>query len=401
MSRWYSLLGQKSAGNPGGNLHDMASKRDYYDILGVPRAASKEDVKKAFRQLARKYHPDVSKEPDAEARFKEINEAYSVLSDDEQRARYDRFGHAGVDDSIGFTGGFPGFEEIFADFFGGFRTTTRRARRRRGRDLQTSVTIDFEEAVFGVKKEIEITRQETCPVCGGSGAEPGTSPRRCPECNGVGEVQQVRQTLLGSMIYANTCPRCQGRGEVIDTPCRHCNGSGRARVTRRLHVTIPPGIDDGMQVRLTGEGEPGDPSVRSGDLYVDVRVRPHPFFQRRNHDLMLELSINVAQAALGDKIKVPTLDGEQELIIPAGTQSGKVMRMRGLGVPRLRSDGSSAGRGDQLVIIEVATPTNLTEEQRRLFEELSRTLGHEVTPQKAEEKGLLARILDWLGGEQR
>lgn len=376
----------------------MATKRDYYETLGVPRGATKEEIKKAFRQLARKYHPDVSKEPDAEVRFKEINEAYSVLNDDQQRARYDRFGHSGIDDSFGFAGGFPDIEDIFADFFGGFRTTRGRTRRRRGRDIQHSLTIDFEEAVFGVEKEIEITRQEVCPVCSGSGAEPGTSPRRCPECNGAGEVQQVRQTLLGSMIYTNTCPRCQGRGEVVDTPCRHCMGSGRARVTRRLKVNIPPGIDDGMQVLLAGEGEPGDPGVRGGDLYVNVKVRPHPYFRRRNHDIVLELPINVAQAALGDRIQVPTVEGEQELIIPAGTQSGKVLRMRGLGVPRLRRDGSSSGRGDQIVVIEVAIPTNLTEAQRRIFEELGQTLGRKVTPQKAEDKGLLNRVLDWLSG---
>lgn len=375
----------------------MAPKRDYYEVLGVPRTASKEEIKKAFRALARKYHPDVNKEPDAEARFKEINEAYSVLSDDDQRARYDRFGHVAVDESVGFSG-FPGFEEIFADFFGGFRTTTQRARRRRGRDLSYSLTIDFEEAVFGVQKEIEITREETCPICAGSGAEPGTSPRRCPECNGVGEVQQVRQTLLGSMIYTNVCPRCQGRGEVVDTPCRHCRGTGRARVSRRLKVSIPPGIDDGMQVLLNGQGEPGDPGTRSGDLYVQVNVRPHPYFRRRNHDILLELTINVAQAALGDKVKVPTVEGEQELVIPAGTQSGKVLRMPGLGVPRLRRDGTSAGRGDQLVVVDVEIPTKLTDQQRRLLEELGETLGNKVVPQKAE-KGFLERVRDWLSGE--
>ena len=364
----------------------MAPKRDYYEVLGVPRTASKEEIKKAFRALARKYHPDVNKEPDAEARFKEINEAYSVLSDDDQRARYDRFGHVAVDESVGFSG-FPGFEEIFADFFGGFRTTTQRARRRRGRDLSYSLTIDFEEAVFGVQKEIEITREETCPICAGSGAEPGTSPRRCPECNGV-----------GSMIYTNVCPRCQGRGEVVDTPCRHCRGTGRARVSRRLKVSIPPGIDDGMQVLLNGQGEPGDPGTRSGDLYVQVNVRPHPYFRRRNHDILLELTINVAQAALGDKVKVPTVEGEQELVIPAGTQSGKVLRMPGLGVPRLRRDGTSAGRGDQLVVVDVEIPTKLTDQQRRLLEELGETLGNKVVPQKAE-KGFLERVRDWLSGE--
>jgi molecular chaperone DnaJ len=373
------------------------AKRDYYEVLGVSHGASQEEIKKAFRRLARKYHPDVSDERDAEVRFKEINEAYSVLSDAERRARYDRFGHSGIDESVGF-GGFPDFEEIFADFFGGFRTA-RRPRRRRGRDLRYDLAIDFEEAIFGAEKEIEVTREERCPECGGSGAEPGTSPRRCSECNGVGEVQQVRQSLLGSMLYTTQCPRCRGRGEVIDTPCRHCRGRGVARVTRRLSVSIPAGIDDGMQVLLNGQGEPGDSGMRNGDLYVRVRVRSHSFFRRRNNDIVLELDINVAQAALGDKITVPTVDGEAELIIPAGAQTGKVFRLRGKGVPRLRRDGSSSGRGDQLVVIQVSIPSDLTDEQRGLFEQLAHTLGREVIPQQGEGKGFLERVLDWLGGE--
>jgi molecular chaperone DnaJ len=378
-----------------------ARKRDYYEVLGVPRTASQEEIKKAFRQLARQYHPDVNKEPNAEERFKEINEAYSVLNDEAKRARYDQFGHRGVDagdGGFGGMGGFPDFEEIFADFFG-FGRSRGHTRSRRGRDLRYDLTIEFEEAVFGAEREIELDRMERCPICNGSGAEPGTTPRRCPDCGGSGQVRQVRQSPLGSMLYTNQCARCQGRGEVVDTPCRHCKGSGKARVNRRLTVSIPSGIDDGMQIRLSGQGEAGDNGMVNGDLYVHVRVRQHQFFRRRNDDIVLEIPINVAQATLGDKIRVPTVDGEEELAIPAGTQAGKVFRLRGKGVPRLRRDGSTAGRGDQLVVVQVAIPTKVTPEQRELFEKLASTLGSEVTPQKIEGKGFFERVWDWLSGE--
>lgn len=382
-------------------------KRDYYEVLGVSRSATDAELKKAFRRLARQYHPDVSKEPNAELRFKEINEAYSVLSDPKKRARYDRFGHRGVGvdpgDFSGGMSGFPDIEEIFADFFGGGFTTARggATRRRRGRDLHYDLTIDFEDSIFGVEKEIEIDRLEHCPVCSGSGAEPGTSPRRCPECNGMGQVRQARQTLFGSMLYTTQCPRCQGRGEIVDTPCRNCNGSGKAKVKRTIKVKVPPGIDDGMQIRLSNQGEPGDPGMGNGDLNVHVRVRPHQFFRRRNEDIVLELSINVAQAVLGDKIMVPTVDGDVELAIPDGTQAGRVFRMRGKGVPRLRRDGSTSGRGDQLVVVQVAIPTKLSAEQRELFEQLADTMGSEVVPQKNENKGFFDRVWDWLSGEHQ
>ncbi|MBN1286138.1 MAG: molecular chaperone DnaJ [Anaerolineae bacterium] len=380
-----------------------AQKRDYYEILGVGRGATKEELKKAFHRLARQYHPDVSQEPDAEARFKEINEAYSVLNDPDKRARYDRFGHRGIGvDPGGFGGmsGFPDFEEIFADFFGGFTNVRDTSRRRRGRDLHLDLTIDFEESVFGAEKEVEINRLEHCPVCSGSGAEPGTSARRCAECNGTGQVRQVRQSLFGSMLYTTQCPRCQGRGEVVDTPCKHCNGSGKAQVRRTIKVKVPPGIDDGMQIRLSNQGEPGDSGMANGDLNVNVHVRPHQFFRRRHDDIIVEISINIAQAALGDKIMVPTVDGDMELSIPNGTQAGKVFRLRGKGVPHLRRDGSTSGRGDQLVVVQVAVPTRLTAEQRELFERLAATMGSEVITQKNENKGFFERVWDWLSGEQ-
>lgn len=380
--------------------------RDYYDVLGVPRNASNEDIKRAFRRLARQYHPDVSTEADAEERFKEINEAYRVLSDDDKRTAYDRFGHAGVNGgAAGFGGfggatGFPGFDEIFEEFFGGFGGASRRRQRRgpaQGRDQRYDLTIDFNQAVFGAEIDIEVTRRDTCPVCKGRGAAPGTQPRRCPDCNGTGQLRQVRQTFLGSMVNIVDCGRCGGTGEVIDTPCRECGGTGAVQRTRKLTVTIPPGVDDGTQIRLANEGEPGLRGGPPGDLYVVLTVTPHEFFKRRNSDILLEVSINIAQAALGDMITVPTVDGDEEIQVPAGTQSGKVIRMRGKGVPRLRRDGTTSGRGDQLLILTVETPTKLTKEQRELFEQLGKTLGREVVPQKSG-RGFMDRVADFFSG---
>ncbi len=363
----------------------MGTKRDYYEILGVPRNASQKEIKKAYRRLARQYHPDVNDSPDAEERFKEINEAYEVLSDPEKRAQYDRYGHAGPP-GLGFE--FRDPFEIFREVFGfDFGFGPRRAYRqpRRGADIHQHLTISFREAAFGCEKEIEVSHYEVCPECGGSGAEPGTSPIRCPQCNGTGEVRRVRQSILGSLITVTTCPRCGGTGEVITTPCHRCGGSGRVKMKRKLSVEIPAGVEDGMQIRLAGQGEPGENGGPPGDLYVTLSVEEHPYFRRHNNDIVLELAINVAQAALGDEVMVPTLDGEEKLIIPAGTQTGEVFRLRGKGVPYLRRNG----RGDQLVVVQVRTPTNLTKEQRRLFKELAKTLGKEVIPQ---EKGFLERV---------
>lgn len=383
--------------------------RDYYEILGVNRNASKDDLKKAFRRLARQYHPDVSQEPDAEARFKEINEAYQVLSNDDQRAAYDRFGHAGVNGagfSSGFSGGFPGIDEIFEEIFGGafggfsgFGTSSRRRRGpRAGRDLRYDLTIDFEQAVFGADIDIEVNRRESCPVCSGSGAEPGTILRACMECGGSGQVRRSQQAGFFNMVNVMECPRCKGKGEIIETPCHECRGTGTLTKTRTLTVKIPPGVDDGMQIRLAGEGEPSpDAGGVNGDLYVVLHVKPHEFFKRRNNDLILEVSINVAQATLGDTVFIPTIDGEDELVIPSGTQSGTVIKLRDKGVPKLRRDGSSVGRGDQLVILTVDIPTRLNKEQRQLFEELSRTLGSEISPHKSG-RGFLDRVADFLGG---
>jgi len=378
----------------------MNGKRDYYEILGVGRNVSQDEIKRAYRRLARQYHPDVNPgDKAAEERFKEINEAYEVLSDAEKRARYDRFGHAGLQGSgfgdftgFGGFGPFGGIDEIFESFFGAARPrAAARHAPRRGADLRYDLTITFEEAVFGCEKELEIPRYETCPHCRGSGAEPGTTPTRCPQCNGTGEVRRVQQSILGSFVNVTTCPRCRGEGEIVTTPCSECRGQKRVRVTRRLTVKIPPGVDTGTQIRLASEGEAGIYGGPAGNLYVVLNVQPHQYFRRQDNDIIVELAINVAQAALGDKIKVPTLDGEEELVIPAGTQTGKVFRLRGKGVPYLRRNG----RGDQLVIVQVSIPAKLTSEQKKLFKELSKTLGREVIPQ--EEKGLLNHLREVLG----
>jgi molecular chaperone DnaJ len=372
----------------------MSSKRDYYEVLGVGRTASAEEIKKAYRQLARKYHPDVSQENNAEARFKEINEAYEVLSDQQKRATYDRFGHAGTQGFGGFEG-FGGFRdpfEIFEEFFGasfgmGGRSRTRRGPRR-GADLRYDLEIKFEEAIFGAEKEIEVPRQQTCPRCHGNGAEPGTSPIRCPDCNGTGEVRRQ----AGFFVNITTCPRCQGEGEVVTTPCTQCRGRKRVVDTRRLSLKIPAGVDDGTQIRLAGEGEDGVSGGPAGNLYVVLRVKAHRYFRRMDHNIHLELAINVAQAALGDEVEVPTVDGETEkLVIPAGIQTGENIRMRGKGVPYLRRDG----RGDQIVTIQVLTPTNLTEMQRELLLELGKTLDKEVVPQR--ERSFFDRVREALG----
>ena len=358
----------------------MASKRDYYEILGVNRSASPDEIKKAYRGLARQYHPDVCELPDAEDRFKEINEAYEVLADTDKRSVYDRLGHAGL--SGGNFGGFDfgGFRDpfdIFTEVFGrgfGFGTTTSRGPRR-GTDLRYDLSLTFEEAVFGCEKEIEVTRHETCPKCNGSRAEAGTSPVRCSECNGTGQVRKMQRSILGSFVSVTTCPTCQGEGETIPIPCKNCNGRGHVYATRTLSVTIPAGVDHGTQVRLAGEGEIGERGGPRGNLYVVLSVEPHPVFQRRGNDVLVELQVNVAQAALGAKVKVPTLEEEEEEIsIPAGTQSGKVIRLRNKGIPHLRRDG----RGDQLVLVRVATPTKLTQEQKQLLRELGETLDPET-----------------------
>lgn len=371
----------------------MEEKPDYYDSLGVGRKASPNELKNAYRQLAKEYHPDVNSEPGAEERFKEINEAYAVLSDDERRAAYDRFGHAGLK---GMPTDFDfGFSDIFEEFFGfGMGGRRRRNAPRRGADLRYDMKLDFEEAVFGVEKQIEFSRKDTCSRCKGSGAEPGTTPVRCPTCDGSGEVRQVRQSFLGSVVNVTACPNCGGRGEIVSSPCQNCRGGGIEQLRVERTISIPPGVNDGTQIRVGGEGEPGPNHGPRGDLYVVVRVNNHRFYRRRNDDILLDLSINLTQAALGSEIDVPTLDGDSKLRIPSGTQPGRIFRMRGKGVPHLQSNG----RGDQLVVISIDIPKSLTSEQRELFEQLSETLGSEVIPQDRrffdDLKDLISGIVD-------
>jgi molecular chaperone DnaJ len=380
----------------------MASrKRDYYEVLGVAKGAGADDIKKAYRKLARQHHPDVNKAPDAEAKFKELSEAYEVLSDDDKRAAYDRYGHAAVDGSApggtgGFSGDFTGFGglgDIFEEFFGfggqrGGSASTSRRTPRRGADLRFDMTITFDEAAFGLEREIDVARYEACPRCTGKGAEPGTTPNRCSTCNGTGEVRRVQQSILGSFVNVTTCPTCRGEGETISMPCSQCRGNKKIRVSRRLNVKVPPGVDTGTQIRLANEGELGEFGGPPGNLYVVLNVTPHKFFRRREDDVVMEVQVNVAQAALGDEIVVPTLDGDEKISIPGGTQTGRVITIKGKGIPHLRRQG----RGDQLVVVQVAVPTNLTADQRKLFGELAKTLGKEVIPQS--EKGFIDKLKD-------
>lgn len=368
------------------------AQRDYYEVLGVSRSATQDELKAAFRRLARQYHPDVNDSPDAEERFKEINEAFAVLSDEQRRGAYDRYGHEGVRGPNGmpnFTVDFSDFADIFGDLFGfgGFGRTSQRARNapRRGADLQYRLDLTFEEAVFGVEKEIEITRDELCATCNGSGAEPGTSPVRCSTCNGSGEVRRTRQTILGSMVQVTTCPACNGQGEIISTPCHTCKGRGLERRNRKKVISVPAGVDSGTQIRLAGEGQPGVYGGPNGNLFIAIKVKAHKYFHRREYDVLLDLNVNIAQATLGADVEIPTVDGPTMLKIPNGTQPGKILRLRGKGIPKLRGNG----RGDQLVVINVEVPINVDNDQRQLFEQLAESLGSEVRPQ---ERG----FLDWL-----
>lgn len=366
---------------------------DYYETLGVARGASQDEIKQAFRKLARQYHPDVSKEPNAEERFKEMNEAYSVLSDEQKRAQYDRYGR--VDNNMGGAQDMNvNFNDIFEELFGfggGRGGGSRRNAPRRGRDLQMGVELTFEEAVFGVEREIQFEREEPCATCRGSGAEPGSTPRTCDTCNGRGEVRQVRQTFIVQMVETVTCPKCQGRGQIIEKLCHTCAGRGLERKKVNKKVSVPAGVDNGMQIRLPGEGGPGTNGGPNGNLFLVVDVKPHEYFKRREDDILLDLDINIAQAVLGADIEVPSMDGPEKLTIPAGTQPGKMFKLRGKGVPRIRQ----SGRGDQRVIINVAIPTKLNSEQRELFEKLASTLG--TTP-KPQQKGFLDWLNEALGG---
>ena len=350
----------------------MAIKRDYYEILGISRDAAEGEIKKAFRKLAFKHHPDHNHDEGASERFKELNEAYEVLSDADKRAAYDRFGHDGAEGFFtqGFENfGFGGFGDVFDAFFGGATTTTRRAQRR-GADLQTGLTVTFEEAAFGCQKEVAISRTESCSMCQSTGSKPGSQPSRCPSCNGNGQVRRVQQSIFGRFTNITTCPQCHGEGKVITKPCPQCRGKGKEKLKRSLAVEIPAGVDEGTQIRLSGEGDVGEKGGTSGALYITVSVLPHQFFKRDDDNVLYELPVNFAQAALGVEIAVPTLYGEVKLKVSAGSQTGKVFYFRGKGISHLHR----GGRGDQLVRLILVTPEKLTKEQRRLFNELARSL---------------------------
>ncbi len=350
----------------------MTTKRDYYEVLGVARNATEEEIKSAFRKLAFKYHPDHNRSDGAEDSFKEINEAYEVLSDPDKRANYDRFGHGGAEGYFGR--GFEGFDfgglgDIFDAFFGGATTATRQAPQR-GADLRYTMTLTFEEAAFGSEKELTIPRVENCTLCYGVGAKPGSQPSRCPTCGGTGQVRRVQQNIFGRFTNIVACPQCHGEGRIIKDPCPQCHGTGREKHQRTLPVKVPAGVDDGSQMRLTGEGEAGERGGSPGNLYITFSVKPHEFFVRQNDDILYDLQLNFAQAALGTEIEIPTLGGKTKLKIPAGSQTGKVLRLKGQGVAHL----NQSGRGDQLVNLVVVTPEKLTKEQRELFEKLAQTM---------------------------
>jgi molecular chaperone DnaJ len=352
-------------------------------ILGVERTATDAEIKRAFRKLAQQWHPDVNTDPAAQEQFKEINEAYQVLSDPDRRSRYDTFGRAGVDGGAGGSGagfeGFGGFSDIFDAFFGGGAGagSARRGRPQPGADLRYDLRISFEEAVRGTEKEIEFTVLQACETCGGNGAKPGTEPITCPQCNGRGEVRSVRQTMLGQMVNVSACPRCHGEGKIVETPCETCRGDGRTERKRTLRVTIPPGIDEGHQIRLSNEGEVGPRGGPAGSLYVAVHVQPHPSLTREGTELFYDAAISIAQAALGTRITVPTVEGEEEVEIKAGTQPNTEIRLRGKGVPHLRRAGQ---RGDLHVMVDVIVPTKLSKKARELLaayaEESGETVGH-------------------------
>lgn len=375
------------------------AKRDYYEILGVPKDASEDEIKKAYRKAAHKYHPDVNKDdPQAVEKFKEATEAYQVLSDPQKRAQYDQMGHAAFDQQ-GFDFGqgfdfsnFGGLDDILDMMFGG-GFGGRRSRHRgpeRGADISYQMEVDFYDAVFGRSVELELPRTETCDVCHGTGAEPGSSPKTCPDCHGTGQVQYAQNTPFGRIMTARTCSRCGGTGSFIERPCRQCGGGGSVRRNRRVTIKVPAGVNDGSLLRLAGEGEAGQRGGPPGDLYVFIRIRPHRRFIREGLDLICNETISFPKAALGGTIKVETLDGDvQDLTVPAGTQTGTVLRIKGRGVPRL----GGSHRGDLLVRTTVETPRKLSTKQRELLRALAESMGEEV----AEEKGFLGKVRDVFG----
>ncbi|MBY7663659.1 molecular chaperone DnaJ [Staphylococcus agnetis] len=371
------------------------AKRDYYEVLGVSKSASKDEIKKAYRKLSKKYHPDINKEEGSDAKFKEISEAYEVLSDEQKRQRYDQFGHAGAQDDFGqgfggqdFSGfGGSGFEDIFNSFFGGQRQRDPNAPRK-GDDLQYTMTITFEEAVFGTKKEISIRKEVTCHTCNGNGAKPGTKKKTCSYCKGSGHVSVEQNTILGRVRTEKVCPQCNGSGEEFEESCPTCHGRGTETKNVKLEVTVPEGVDNDQQIRLAGQGAPGENGGPAGDLFVVFRVKPSDKFTRDGDDILYKQNISIAQATLGDEIKVPTLSGQVMLTIPAGTQSGKQFRLKGKGVKNVHG----YGHGDLFVNIVVVTPTNLTDKQRELLKAFAEESGESISEQPSNFKDKARRF---------
>lgn len=382
----------------------MAVKRDYYEVLGVNKGTSEDDIKKAYRKLAKQYHPDMNQgNKDAEAKFKEVNEAYEVLSDKEKKAKYDQFGHAGVDPNGfggagggfgGFEGGFGDFGDIFDMFFGGSgfggSSSRRKAGPQKGADLKYELEIDFVEAAFGVKKDIQVTRNETCTDCHGTGAKTGSGVENCKACGGTGEIRYTQSTVFGRVVNVRPCEQCHGEGKIIKEPCQTCSGRGSVRKTRKIKLDIPAGVDNGSVMPLRGEGEPGVKGGPNGDLYIYIRVKPHKLFKREGTNLYCEIPISFAQAALGDEINIETLDGEAKYMIPEGTQTGTTFKLKGKGIPGLRSNA----RGDLYFTVKVSVPKKLNDQQRELLRSFAEASGEHLSGQ---EKSFFDKVKDAFG----
>lgn len=373
----------------------MASKRDFYEVLGVSKQASSDDIKKAYRKLAKQYHPDVNPgDKDAEAKFKEINEAYSILSDDQKRSTYDRFGHSAFDGTGGGGGfdgfGFGGLDDLFESFMGGGFGRSSRNRRNepvRGKDLQYALEISFEEAAFGVNKEIPVTRLQTCNTCTGTGAKPGSTVENCKHCQGTGQVRYTQATPFGQFVNVKTCDACRGEGKIIVQPCETCHGKGRVSKNQKISLDIPAGIDEGQTISLRGEGESGLRGGPSGDLYVVIHIKPHDIFKREGYDVVCDVPISFTQAALGAEIEIPTIDGIMKYTIPEGTQTSTVFKLKGKGIKRLRS----TSRGDQYIRVNVEVPAKLTQKQKDLLRQFADISGDEGLEQK---KGFFDKVKD-------
>ncbi len=372
------------------------SKRDYYEVLGIERNASEEEIKKVYRKLARRYHPDVNPgDTSAEKQFKEVSEAYEVLKDPQARAQYDRFGHAGAQQQgfgqgqAGYGANQAGFEDIFDMFFGGgFGGASARRGPQRGADLRFDLEITLEDAAFGLEKHVELSKLQTCTECDGTGAAPGTHPITCKTCGGSGQVKSIQRTFLGSMQTVKTCQNCQGTGKIIEAPCDTCYGQGKVKRKKKIKIDIPAGVDSGSRLRVAGEGEPGNNGGPSGDLYVYLTVKKHKLFERQGDDVLCDITVPIVDVILGAEIKVPTLDGDVKINIPEGTQTDTSFRLKGKGINRLRG----YGRGDQFVKVKVSIPTNLNDEQKNLLKQFTETLTSKNRAYK--DKGFFKKVKD-------